>query len=93
LQGGAFGQLSDAYSQAAASQSQNQLAALERLIQTRLGGQQDILASLLGSAKKKRGPWGAIGAGIGAIGGSLLAPGPGTVAGAKAGGAVGGYDY
>lgn len=93
LQQGAFGELSNRYGQAAANQSQNQLQALERLIQMRLGSQSDILSSLLGTAQKKRGPWGAIGAGIGAIGGTLLAPGPGTVAGAKAGGAMGGYGY
>ena len=76
LQQGAFGQLSDAYGQAAANQSQNQLAALERLIQTRLGGQQDILASLLGSAQKKKTAMdyagGVVGSGLGILGGSYL---------------------
>ena len=73
LQAGAFGELSNRYGQAAANQSQNQLAALERLIQTRLGGQQDILASLLGSAKKKKSAMdyagGVVGTGLGILGG------------------------
>ena len=76
LQSGAFGQLSNMYGQAAANQSQNQLAALERLIQTRLGGQQDILASLLGSAQKKKTAMdyagGVVGSGLGILGGSYL---------------------
>lgn len=54
MQQGAFGQLTNAYGQAAADQSQQQLSALERLIQMRLGSQQDILSSLLGSAQKKK---------------------------------------
>lgn len=76
LQAGAFGQLSNAYGDAAARQSESQLSALERLIQMRLGGQQDILAALLGTAQKKRSLGdtlgGVVGTGLGILGGSYL---------------------
>lgn len=70
LQQGAFGQLSDAYGEAAAGQSRDQLSALERLIQTRIGSRQDILAQIMGSAQKKKNfgdyAGAAIGTGLGA---------------------------
>jgi len=70
LQSGAFGELSNRYGQAAQSQTENQLSALERLIQQRLGSQSDILASLLGTAQKKKtfGDYagGLVGTGLGA---------------------------
>ena len=82
LQQGAFGQLSNAYGQAAAGQAQNQLGALERLIQMRLGGQQDILATLMGQARKKPGfgdyAGQVLGTGLGAwAGGGFKMPGGG----------------
>lgn len=73
LQQGAFGELSNRYGQAAQSQSENQLSALERLIQMRLGGQQDILSSLLGSAQKKRNLGDALGGVVGAALGTATA--------------------
>lgn len=89
LQAGAFGELSNRYGQAAQSQSENQLSALERLIQMRLGSQQDILSSLLGSAQKKKtfGDYlgGIVGGGLGTLGGSYLS-GYGSAAGKRAGG-------
>jgi len=76
LQQGAYGQLTNAYGQAAANQSQNQLSALERLIQQRLGSQSDILSALLGTAQKKKtfGDYagGLVGSGLGVLGGSYL---------------------
>ena len=90
LQQGAFGELSNRYGQAAADQSKNQLSALERLIQMRLGGQQDILASLLGSAQKKKtfGDYagGIAGAGLGFALGGPLGAGMGYSAGNSIGG-------
>ena len=70
LQSGALGELSNRYGQAAQSQSENQLSALERLIQQRLGSQSDIMSALLGTAQKKKtfGDYagGLVGTGLGA---------------------------
>lgn len=70
LQAGSFGQLANLQGEAAGRASENQLSALERLIQMRLGSQQDILAQLMGTAQKKKtvGDYagGLIGTGLGA---------------------------
>lgn len=79
LQGQAFGDLSNAYGDAAAQQAQFQQSALERLIQARIGGQQNILQSIMGSAQKKKN--------VGDYAGSIL----GTGAGAFLGGFGSGY--
>lgn len=76
LQSGAMNELSNRYGMAAQGQSENQLSALERLIQQRLGSQQDIIGALLGTAQKKKtfGDYagGLVGSGLGILGGSYL---------------------
>ncbi len=73
IQTSAYGDLSRAYGGAAAQQAQAQQSALERLIQTKLGGRQDLLMQLMGGAKKK--------AGFGDYAGQLLGTGLGAWAG------------
>ena len=76
LQQGAFGQLSNAYGEAAGRQSENQLSALERMIQQRLGSQGDFMNSLYSSGQKPKtfGDYagGVLGTGLGAWAGGGL---------------------
>ena len=53
IQSAAFGDLSRRYAGAAADQSATQQSALERLIQSRLGFQQDLLGRYMSAPKKK----------------------------------------
>lgn len=82
LQSGAMNELSNRYGQAAQGQSENQLSALERLIQMRLGSQGDIMAKLLGTAQKKTtfGDYagGVLGTGLGGWAGGGFKLGGGT---------------
>lgn len=69
LQTAAFGDLSNAYEQAAAENANQQMSALERLLQARFGGTQQ----LLGGAQKKQ----SAGSQLAGFGGQLLGAGLG----------------
>lgn len=85
IQTSAFGDLSRAYGQAASDQSQSQLSALERLIQARFGGVQQMFGNI--QQKKKSNTGAMIGTGLGAVGGAFLGSPQG---GAAVGGQLGG---
>ena len=83
IQTSAFGDLSRAYGQSSADNANSQLSALERLLQARFQGTQQLLGGV--QEKKKGSAWGTVGSVVGAGAGALIGGPAGAYAGYQAG--------